>query len=183
MGTGFAHPNPNSTMQMEPKRSRCRNGLRVNRPWYFAVGSPILLAAQAWAYSWKGNAVSMAMTLTNMVKILSELNEKGIFLIFLSKSLITSLKYLDNVFIIPVSIVKYKQSTRKFKEFLECPCFTHRQNDTTSEREIFYLSYFYFKNLLIFSNRSDKIISLCNSKGGAEYGEMWFLRKRRFFWY
>ena len=47
--------------------------------------------------------------------------KKAFFLIFLSKSLAKALKHLDNVFIILVSIVKYKQDARKFKEFLECP--------------------------------------------------------------
>ena len=62
----------------------------------------------------------MAMTLTNMVKSLSELIEKGIFSDFPFKIVGKSARTFDNVIIILVSTVKYKQDARKFKEFLEC---------------------------------------------------------------
>ncbi|PWL41659.1 MAG: hypothetical protein DBY45_09770 [Clostridiales bacterium] len=55
-----------------------------------------------------------------MVNSLSELIEKGIFSNFPFHTVGKNAQTIDNVFIILVSAVKYKQAARKFKEFLEC---------------------------------------------------------------
>ena len=59
VGTGWAQPTPATTMQMVPKRSKCRSGLRDSRPWLRAVGSPISQLARAWPASWQGMASSV----------------------------------------------------------------------------------------------------------------------------
>jgi hypothetical protein len=49
IGTGFAQPkrNPEATIMRSPIRSKCTSGFSVNRPIYFAVGSPRRFAVQA----------------------------------------------------------------------------------------------------------------------------------------
>ena len=50
-GTGLPHPKPTNSKNKVPVGSKCALGFKVSLPIFFAVGSPSLLAANAWENS------------------------------------------------------------------------------------------------------------------------------------
>ena len=65
IGTGFAQPNPTSKKPKTPYASICFNGLIVSLPSAFGVESPSLYAENAWANSWRPNAITIAKIYAN----------------------------------------------------------------------------------------------------------------------
>lgn len=63
-GTGLPHPKFVKSIIRKPKTSKCAIGLSVSRPLYFAVGSPLRFATNAWAYSW---TVTLSITTRKII--------------------------------------------------------------------------------------------------------------------